>query len=169
MSILAFGRRHISPAQPPTSYAAHTVHASQTEHVQQRLARVLLAPCLQNSLLHATFWCLSFITESLLSHERQHRPALATQQWSKDTKLHITKTLVPTPEPDSFSFPPASDFLFLIFIHYLPSVKALSFFVLQFSHLWNGSNTGNSPPKILVLEGWPLLISVRLMVGQPAV
>lgn len=55
MSILAFGRRHISPAQPPTSYAAHTVHASQTEHVQQRLARVLLAPCLQNSLLHATF------------------------------------------------------------------------------------------------------------------
>ena len=55
MSILAFGRRHIAPPQPPTSYAAHTAHASQTEHAQQRLARVLLAPCLQNSLLRASF------------------------------------------------------------------------------------------------------------------
>lgn len=104
--------------------------------------------------------------ESFEPSERQHRPALSTWQWSKDIKLHIMRTLVPTPEPDSFSFPPASDFLFLIFIHYLPSAKALSLFVLQFSHLWNGSNTGNSPPKILVLEGWHLLISVRLNGGK---
>lgn len=107
--------------------------------------------------------------ESSEPFERQHRPALATWQWSKDIKLRVMKTLVPTPEANSLPFPPAPDFLSLIFIHYLPSGKAPSFLVLQFSHLWNGSNTGNSPPEVSVLEGRHLLISVRLTVGRPAV
>ena len=37
------------PAQRPTSYVTHTLYFSQTEHVKQRPASVLLAPFLQKS------------------------------------------------------------------------------------------------------------------------
>lgn len=49
--------------------------------------------------------------ESFNPSEHQHRPALSTWQWSKNIKLHIMKTLTPTPEPYGSSFSTASSSL----------------------------------------------------------
>lgn len=69
------------PAQRPTSYVAHTLYFSQTEHVKQRPASVLLAPFLQKSV--SCYYLMPVFHHwggPWVPFEHQHRPALATGQ-----------------------------------------------------------------------------------------
>lgn len=138
-----FGRGYTCPVQPPTSYTTHNhtrVSFSQTEHRKQTYHGASLSifaelTALCSYLMPVFHWG---------SSESQHRPAVSsdnevkTKTWChKNSSQLLNLTAYCPPSFKCFCF------LSLAFISYLPLVKALSLFVLQFPDLQNGNNSGS--------------------------